>query len=336
MIEMAEVLPPWATALSPVRVLKEIAEGPPPTFSCTNPSRQLRNFAAACLEKRLSARLSSAACLQHEFLLNDADANKARAELLARRRMYQEELLEGQTGRSFGVAGRARQLGESIEVGGAANTGDKDTAAHAAAAAAAAASVAGSTANGELPRGDCGDAVASIAPMVVPQAQWQPDNHVSECPGCQRRFSLFLRRHHCRCCGRIFCNCCSGYYLDLATTPPPQALSRHGNASMADAAAAAAAVSAAAASRSPAALMSDPQRTCEDCYKRLSSIEFSRSYDVFGPASAPPIVRYHGACVAASCMVCFAVLMYYFVSAAAATAAADDHGNDTVGIGLGA
>ena len=42
------------------------------------------------------------------------------------------------------------------------------------------------------------------------------------------------------------------------------------------------------------------------------------------------------ACVAASCMVCFAVLMYYFVSAAAATAAAGDHGNDTVGIGLGA
>jgi hypothetical protein len=45
MIGSQEVLPPRAALLSPVRVLKEIAEGPPPTFAdYTAVSPQVRPF----------------------------------------------------------------------------------------------------------------------------------------------------------------------------------------------------------------------------------------------------------------------------------------------------
>ena len=67
-IEMAEILPPHASSLSPVRVLKAIAEGPPPTFSWSEPSALLRSFATACLAKELSKRPTAEECLQHEFL----------------------------------------------------------------------------------------------------------------------------------------------------------------------------------------------------------------------------------------------------------------------------
>ena len=37
-----------------------------------------------------------------------------------------------------------------------------------------------------------------------------PDSACKECFECQTKFSLIVRRHHCRICGRIFCNtCCS-------------------------------------------------------------------------------------------------------------------------------
>ena len=40
-------------------------------------------------------------------------------------------------------------------------------------------------------------------------AQWVDDKSVSSCAKCIRRFSFFLRKHHCRCCGNIFCDPCS-------------------------------------------------------------------------------------------------------------------------------
>ena len=40
---------------------------------------------------------------------------------------------------------------------------------------------------------------------------WMPDDACKQCYECQSRFNIFNRRHHCRVCGRIFCNscCCS-------------------------------------------------------------------------------------------------------------------------------
>jgi len=39
--------------------------------------------------------------------------------------------------------------------------------------------------------------------------RWQPDYAANECPICARRFTTFLRKHHCRLCGRVVCYHCS-------------------------------------------------------------------------------------------------------------------------------
>ncbi|KAH3671371.1 hypothetical protein WICMUC_004668 [Wickerhamomyces mucosus] len=37
---------------------------------------------------------------------------------------------------------------------------------------------------------------------------WKPDNHRYECFDCCTKFSILIRRHHCRKCGEIFCANC--------------------------------------------------------------------------------------------------------------------------------
>ncbi|KAI9316615.1 FYVE zinc finger-domain-containing protein [Dichotomocladium elegans] len=40
-----------------------------------------------------------------------------------------------------------------------------------------------------------------------PVHEWVPDHHVQTCQhtSCLNTFGLFMRRHHCRSCGHIFC-----------------------------------------------------------------------------------------------------------------------------------
>jgi hypothetical protein len=38
---------------------------------------------------------------------------------------------------------------------------------------------------------------------------WVKDSDVKDCYNCKRSFSFFLRKHHCRMCGKIFCYNCS-------------------------------------------------------------------------------------------------------------------------------
>ena len=38
---------------------------------------------------------------------------------------------------------------------------------------------------------------------------WVEDQTVSSCQDCQAKFTVRLRKHHCRKCGRIFCRVCS-------------------------------------------------------------------------------------------------------------------------------
>ena len=45
---------------------------------------------------------------------------------------------------------------------------------------------------------------------------WVKDDAVTECYQCSVNFSLFNRRHHCRGCGRIFCNNCSSKRIELS------------------------------------------------------------------------------------------------------------------------
>ncbi|KAF3940084.1 hypothetical protein ABW19_dt0201718 [Dactylella cylindrospora] len=49
------------------------------------------------------------------------------------------------------------------------------------------------------------------------RANWKPDAEASVCdaPVCNKSFSLFDRRHHCRRCGNIFCAQHTGQFLKL-------------------------------------------------------------------------------------------------------------------------
>jgi lipid-binding SYLF domain-containing protein len=52
------------------------------------------------------------------------------------------------------------------------------------------------------PTGDGGEAA-----MVPPR--WVPNTEARSCTGCHKDFDWARRRHHCRCCGMIFCDTCS-------------------------------------------------------------------------------------------------------------------------------
>ena len=45
--------------------------------------------------------------------------------------------------------------------------------------------------------------------------RWQPDSEVSECPICGRTFAFWLRKHHCRKCGRVVCGNCSPHRITI-------------------------------------------------------------------------------------------------------------------------
>lgn len=49
---------------------------------------------------------------------------------------------------------------------------------------------------------------------VVPPI-WTKDDDQKCCSGCKETFTFTRRRHHCRTCGRIYCNPCSNYFLPV-------------------------------------------------------------------------------------------------------------------------
>ncbi|KAF2069926.1 hypothetical protein CYY_008755 [Polysphondylium violaceum] len=46
-------------------------------------------------------------------------------------------------------------------------------------------------------------------------SEWVPDNQVTGCKACKVQFTITIRRHHCRCCGCIFCSKCSRNKIPL-------------------------------------------------------------------------------------------------------------------------
>jgi hypothetical protein len=101
--------------------------------------------------------------------------------------------------------------------------------------------------------------VAVVAPEPRPPAKAKPQKHVvlaermywmsdkssTACYECNRSFTLFLRRHHCRRCGRIFCAaCCPKVNLVALGLASPQ---------------------------DPAAPQGSKVRTCTFCVKQMAS-----------------------------------------------------------------
>lgn len=48
--------------------------------------------------------------------------------------------------------------------------------------------------------------------------KWINDNGVTSCHNCCKKFTTFNRKHHCRFCGKIFCNICSNKYRIIPST----------------------------------------------------------------------------------------------------------------------
>lgn len=53
-------------------------------------------------------------------------------------------------------------------------------------------------------------------PLVLTEEDrqhWMPDRLCKHCYACDTAFTVFRRRHHCRICGQVFCNSCSGHFV---------------------------------------------------------------------------------------------------------------------------
>ncbi|KAI0842963.1 FYVE-domain-containing protein [Hypoxylon sp. FL0890] len=53
------------------------------------------------------------------------------------------------------------------------------------------------------------------SPQEITLPRWQPDSEVTYCPICHTQFSFFVRKHHCRKCGRVVCNACSPHKITI-------------------------------------------------------------------------------------------------------------------------
>ncbi|KAJ9088589.1 hypothetical protein DSO57_1021483 [Entomophthora muscae] len=55
----------------------------------------------------------------------------------------------------------------------------------------------------------------SSAPRILPYDLWECDSDTASCHSCHKNFSLFIRRHHCRRCGLIYCDQCSSSRAEM-------------------------------------------------------------------------------------------------------------------------
>jgi hypothetical protein len=57
--------------------------------------------------------------------------------------------------------------------------------------------------------------IASISIDNGMSRSWVDDRAITNCSQCGVSFSLFVRKHHCRSCGQIFCEECSSYSIKI-------------------------------------------------------------------------------------------------------------------------
>lgn len=62
-------------------------------------------------------------------------------------------------------------------------------------------------------RQDAKEFSARQQPGGSTQNTWQSSRAAVKCAQCQKKFSLTLRKHHCRGCGSVFCDKCTSYRI---------------------------------------------------------------------------------------------------------------------------
>ena len=74
------------------------------------------------------------------------------------------------------------------------------------------------------------DKAASIRQLLCPKTLWINDKDVNNCQGCDRAFvPLLVWRHHCRFCGKVFCDDCDSNVLAGETIGYEEKKLRHCN-----------------------------------------------------------------------------------------------------------
>ncbi len=59
---------------------------------------------------------------------------------------------------------------------------------------------------------------SDVSTSMVP-AEWENDKEIKACGNCEKLFGMTRRKHHCRCCGRIYCNECSPHKDEVSLGP---------------------------------------------------------------------------------------------------------------------
>lgn len=81
--------------------------------------------------------------------------------------------------------------------------------------------------------------------IAIQKSAWVMDSLACECEICSVIFSLFCRKHHCRCCGKIFCYACTNYRIAI---PDIQAWGRPCTA--------------------------PPEKVCSSCYTKITNFKY--------------------------------------------------------------
>ncbi len=53
------------------------------------------------------------------------------------------------------------------------------------------------------------DPMPGFQPIKEDDAAWEKDSAAPNCNDCASSFGVLTRRHHCRVCGKLFCDRCS-------------------------------------------------------------------------------------------------------------------------------
>jgi hypothetical protein len=71
----------------------------------------------------------------------------------------------------------------------------------------------------------------AMTPKVAPEDRqhWMPDRLCKHCYACDTPFTVFRRRHHCRICGQVFCNNCSGFFVPAQPDSSGSAINNNNN-----------------------------------------------------------------------------------------------------------